>query len=109
MENFQDFFVTRILCEINFGKSRSSKTADFAIFGALNFVDLVNFSLLRVQKFIKSKKLRASKYVKMADFETLKLPTLISRKMRDRKILLHISSLHRFYVKSLCSSFSPGK
>ena len=46
---FQDFSVLQILREINFGKSRSSKIAVFAILGALNFVNLVNFSLEKVQ------------------------------------------------------------
>jgi len=41
--NFQDFSVTQILREINFEKCRSSKTAYFAILGALNFVDLCHF------------------------------------------------------------------
>ena len=36
MCKFQDFSVIQILCEINFGESRSSKTAVFDIFGALN-------------------------------------------------------------------------
>ena len=40
---FQDFSIAQILREINFGDSRSAKSAVFAIFGALNFVDLVNF------------------------------------------------------------------
>ena len=35
---FHDFLVTQILREINFGESRSSKNAVFAIFGALNLV-----------------------------------------------------------------------
>ena len=39
------FSVTRILREINFGESRSSKTGVFAISGALNFVNLVHFSV----------------------------------------------------------------
>ena len=39
---FYDFFVNQILREINFGESRSSKTADFAIFWALNFDKLVD-------------------------------------------------------------------
>ena len=47
----QDFSVTQILREINFGESRSSK---IAIFGALNFVDLVNISLQKVQKVMKN-------------------------------------------------------
>ena len=48
-----DFSVTQILREVNFGESRSCKTAIFAISGALNFDDLVNFSLQKVQKSIK--------------------------------------------------------
>ena len=42
--NFQDFSVIQIFREINFGESRSSKTAIFAIFEGLNFVKFVNFS-----------------------------------------------------------------
>ena len=44
------FSVTQILREINFGESRSAETAIFAIFGALNSVDLVNSSFQKVQK-----------------------------------------------------------
>ena len=39
---FHDSSVTQILREINFGESRRSKSAIYAILGALNFVDLVN-------------------------------------------------------------------
>ena len=39
----------RILREINFGDYESSKTAILVIFGALNFVTLVNVSLQKVQ------------------------------------------------------------
>ena len=46
------FFVTQILREINFGESRSSETAVFAIFRALNFVNLVNIRFQKVQIFI---------------------------------------------------------
>ena len=53
MWNFQDFSVTQIFREINFGESRSSKPAIFDIFRALNFVDLVNFSLQKVEKIHK--------------------------------------------------------
>ena len=42
---FHDFSVTQILCEINFGEFRTSKSTIFAILGALNIVDLVDFSL----------------------------------------------------------------
>ena len=41
MWKFHDFSVTQILREINFRESSSSKTAFFAIQGALNFVDLI--------------------------------------------------------------------
>ena len=43
--NFLDLSVFKVLLELNFGKCRSPKTAFFATFGALNFVNLVNFSL----------------------------------------------------------------
>ena len=52
---FQDFSVIQILREINFGHSRSCETAILAIFGALNFANLVNFRLQKVLKFIKIK------------------------------------------------------
>ena len=55
MGNFHDFSVTQILREITFGESTTSKTAIFAISGALNFVNLVNFNLQKVEKFIKIK------------------------------------------------------
>ena len=45
--------VTQILREINFGEFRSFKIAVFVILGAQNFVVLLNFSLQKVQKFIK--------------------------------------------------------
>ena len=51
----KNFSVIQILREINFGESKSSKTVVFAIFGALNFVNLVDFSLQKVQKFLKIK------------------------------------------------------
>ena len=46
---FQDFSVFQKLREINFGQYRSSKTAVFAIFETLNFVDLENYSLQKVK------------------------------------------------------------
>ena len=55
MWKFQDFYVTQILREINFGDSRNAKTAVFAILGAVKFGQLVNFSLQKVQKSIKIK------------------------------------------------------
>ena len=47
--------LAQILREINFEECGSSKTAVFVIFGALNFVALVNFSLQKVQTFMKIK------------------------------------------------------
>ena len=52
---FQDFCITQIIREINFEHSRSAKTVIFAILRAVNFVQLVNFSFQKVQKFIKIK------------------------------------------------------
>ena len=71
----QDFSVIQIFREINFGESRGAKTAVFAILGDLNFVDLVNFSLQKVQKF------RDSECGKMADFTLQESSKLISRKI----------------------------
>ena len=48
-------FGAQILREINFGDSRSSKSAVFAILGSLKIVNLLNLSLLKVQKFISIK------------------------------------------------------
>ena len=80
MWNFHDLSVTQILREINFGESRSYKTADCAIIGALNFVLVVNFCLKKF-KYSKIVKFRASQFVKIANFQMLDLPTLISRKI----------------------------
>ena len=55
MWKFQDFLITQILREINFGESRKSITAIFEFFEGLNFDNLVNLSLKKVQKFIKIK------------------------------------------------------
>ena len=52
---FQDFSVTQILREINYGESRSSKTAVFAILGVLNFVNLVNFKPTKSARIMKIK------------------------------------------------------
>ena len=53
MWKFHGFPITQILREIYYGEFQNSKTAVFAYFEALDFVDLVNFSLQKVQKFIK--------------------------------------------------------
>ena len=74
------YSVAQILREINFGETRSSKTAVLAILGALKMIILLYFNLQKVPKFIK-RQFRASKCVKMADFALLPSPKLISRKI----------------------------
>ena len=80
MFKFLNFSVTQILREFIFGESRSSKTASFAILGALKFVDLVNFSLQKVQKFIK---IKYSEPFNLLKWQILRLdsPILISCKI----------------------------
>ena len=78
---FKDFPMIQILREINFGESRGSKTAVFAILGSLNFVNLLNFRLHKVQKLIILAKFRGPKMAKTADLELLDYPKLISRKI----------------------------
>ena len=65
--NCQDFSVIQILREVNFEESRSSKTAFFA--NNMSIQPSVNTKIHSLQNF------------KMADFESLDLPTLISRKI----------------------------
>ena len=80
MWKFQDFSVTQILREIDFGGSGNFKTACSATLETLNFVNLVNFSLQKVQKFIEIK-IIASECVKMAEFALLCSKNLFSRKI----------------------------
>ena len=47
---FQDFSITQILCEINFGECRSYEIVFFCQFRGSEFCYLVNFSLQKVQK-----------------------------------------------------------
>ena len=71
---FKDFSIIHNLREINSGKI-SSKLLFLSI-----FVNLVHFSLQKLQKFMKTT-FRASKCVKMAKSALLESPKLISRKM----------------------------
>ena len=55
----------RILREMNFepfGQCTSSKIALYAFFGSLNFVNLINFSLQKVPKFIASNCVKKSRF-----------------------------------------------
>ena len=71
---FQDYSVVQILREINFGESRSSKTAVYAILGAMNFYDLVKIckppAPSKSAKIQNSEPLNVSK-IQMADFTLL--------------------------------------
>ena len=53
--NIKIFLSLKILREIDFIDSRITKTAKSASLGSVNFVHLVNFSLQKVQQFIKIK------------------------------------------------------
>ena len=55
MWKYQDSFNTQILRKVNFEEGRSSKIAIFASLGALKFVNLVAFSLQKVQTIIEFK------------------------------------------------------
>ena len=54
-EKVWTFLSLKFLREINFDYSMSSKNVVFTILVVLNFVSLVNFSIQKVQKFIKIK------------------------------------------------------
>ena len=110
MRKFQDFCITEILCEINFVDSRSAKTVDFAILGALNSVDLIISAYKKCKNSSKSK-FRASKCVKMADFALLESPKLTSRKVLQivNKFQCYLISGHgtqtRLYKMLECPSW----
>ena len=87
MGKFHDFFITKILREINFVDSRSAKTADFSILGGMNFVHLGNFSLQKSVKFLKKSRLLA-----FALLESLKL---ISRKIL---VIEKLRNFHTFHI-----------
>ena len=63
----KEFSITEILCEINFGESKSPNTAFFASLQALNSVNLVNFSAdlasLEPRRLISRKNKVIEKYV----------------------------------------------
>ena len=73
---FHDFSITQFLREIKFAESKSSKTAVFAILGALNFDNLVNFSFRVMQKFIKIK-IQSPKMTKKVVLKLIDSPKLI--------------------------------
>ena len=76
------FSAPQILCEINFEESRSSKPTFFAILVALNFGNLVDFSIQKLEKLhqYENSEPLSLLCVKMADFESLNSLILISHK-----------------------------
>jgi len=76
----QNFRVTKILREIDFGEYQSSKNAIFTILRALKLWFCVVLAF-KIAKIHKKSKFRASKCVKKAVFGPLKFLKLISRKI----------------------------
>ena len=80
MWKFHRFSITQILREINFGDSRSAKSAVFVILES-EFSSFGQFQSSKRAKHHKKVKFRASKCVKVADFALLESTKLISRKI----------------------------
>ena len=80
MWKFDDFSITQILREINFGNSRSAKSVILAHLGILNFAFYEILHFLKTE-FIKLEKVRAPIMAKIADFALLEFPKLISREI----------------------------
>ena len=80
MWKFHDFSITEILREINFGGSRSAKSAISKHLEALNFdfCEFLHFLKAEIDQF---NKFRATKIVNIAVLELLDFPKLISRKI----------------------------
>ena len=81
MWKFHDFIVTQILREINFEDCSSAKSAIFAILGAVNFENLVNFCLQKSAAIYKSQNSEPLNVLKMAYFALVESPKLNSRKI----------------------------
>ena len=74
-----DFSITYILCEINFGDSRSAKSAILTHLEALNFDFCEFLHFLKAEIYQNN---RPPKTAKTAIFALLESPKLISRKIR---------------------------
>ena len=112
MWKFQDFSVTKILLEINFGDSKSAKSAIFPILKTLNFPFYDFFTFLRLD-FTKLSKFRARKMAKTSVLELLDPPILYDTPASEtsqnelicdnlcfRKILQFL--LHEANTKNFC-------
>ena len=80
MWKFQDFSITQILRETNFGNSRSAKSTILTHLEALNRDYFDEFCTFWRLKCTKKTQLRAPKMAKAAVLELLDPPKLISRK-----------------------------
>ena len=80
MLKFQDFSTTQISREINFGHSKSAKSAILPHFEALNF-DFYEFLQFLKAVIFQINKNQSPKYGKMAVLELLDSQKLISRKI----------------------------
>ena len=80
---FQDYPAIQILREINFANFWSSKNAIFEFLEALDFYSFSFWYISTLKNSRKSIKWKISAFeiVKMADFETIDSPILISRKI----------------------------
>ena len=79
---FLNFSITQILCEINFGQSRSAKSAILAHLKALNFDFYEFLYFLKAEVYLNYlTKFRTPKMAKMAFLGLLDPQKLISRKI----------------------------
>ena len=78
MWKIQNFSITQILREMNFRDSRSAKTANLTFLKTLHFDTFLHFYR---GEFEKNPTLEHLKTAKMAFFETLKWPNMISCKI----------------------------
>ena len=80
MWKFHDFSITQILREINFGDSKSAKSAILTHLEALNY-DFIEFLHFWEAEIDQNNKFRAPKIAKKGSFKTYRIPKLISRKI----------------------------
>ena len=81
MLKFYHFFLTQILCEINFGESRSITNAVFHHFRGSEFWTFGKFQPSKSGKIHKCQNWETLNLLKMAVFTLLEFPIMISRKI----------------------------
>ena len=80
MWNFHDFLISQILREINFGGSRSAKSAIITYLQALNF-DFHGFLHFLKAEIYQINQIQSQKVAKTTLLQPLNFPKLISRKI----------------------------